>query len=369
MSQTPLIIENEDTVVVFPVGKIQNYEQDDGAAVPENQTDEKGAVEEEGEEEDTSGSQPPPPKSKGKLRSTINPKDPKYTFIQLDKKLDATSGALPVLELYTWIELNRGLHLTLGDLMGWEVGKTYKVVMFDRNFEEYHIWDNTKQNTPYEPEDFFQQNEMDIVYHGNMEWTLNMKWGEFEHPVHFDVASLDRGWTWSPVDVHKENPNERGISITGEPLCLGEKLPKGKTSLWMSWSEFPPDTRVGWRGPMMMWDTLKYLPLVYHAPLEQVDLIEKPCPTESKAKIVATKETEKSKKSTARSSTARSSSLRRTATLKNDKRYPQKPHATRDGPPFPASHFPKQRKRGNDGTFYESVAKKNGVYWWRKVRK
>nr|QBK86565.1 MAG: hypothetical protein LCMAC102_03600 [Marseillevirus LCMAC102] len=53
------------------------------------------------------------------------------------------------MELYDWIENHRSKHLTIKDLKKWKKGEIKDVVIFDRNFEESHIW-NLQKNKKYD---------------------------------------------------------------------------------------------------------------------------------------------------------------------------------------------------------------------------
>ena len=68
----------------------------------------------------------------------------------------------------------------------------------------------------------------------------------YTHPVHLDISSLQTNWTWYPIDE------------------LDGKIPLDQTGKHIHWTEFSDITRVGWRGPIMLWDKLKDLPQIYY---------------------------------------------------------------------------------------------------------
>jgi len=159
-------------------------------------------------------------------------------------------------ELYSWIELQKHLHLTLKDLQELEVGKEYDVVIFDRNFDE-QIWDKFNEFQVYQPEEIFKNSHHKIVYKGNMHWDIIFSFGEtLEHPVHLDVSSLPTNWTWCAIE-------NKYINITNEVLDEGETIDPERGSIKMHYKWFPENTRVGWRGPIMFWKDLTNLPKVY----------------------------------------------------------------------------------------------------------
>lgn len=47
------------------------------------------------------------------------------------------------MDMYTWIDYNKELWLTLEDFDKWPVGETYEVALFDRNFEEMAVFGAT----------------------------------------------------------------------------------------------------------------------------------------------------------------------------------------------------------------------------------
>lgn len=53
------------------------------------------------------------------------------------------------MEIYEFIENCKDKHLTLGDVEKLNVGDALDVVIWDRNFEEYWIWDNVKRGKNY----------------------------------------------------------------------------------------------------------------------------------------------------------------------------------------------------------------------------
>lgn len=53
------------------------------------------------------------------------------------------------------------------------------------------------------------------------------------------------------------------VHITTEVLNIGEEIPSHWLPKHIHWTEFPDSTRVGWRGPIMMWDKLTDLSKVY----------------------------------------------------------------------------------------------------------
>lgn len=162
------------------------------------------------------------------------------------------------LEMYDFIKQCKNKHLTLGDIKKMKVNDIIDVVIWDRNFEEYWIWENAKNKQLYNAETFFEENHHQIKYKGNMEWEIIFNFGEtYTHKIHLDVSNLNTYWKWYGLS------DDNKIHITQEILKDNQKIPKHWKKKHAHYSEFSDNTRVGWRGPIMLWDKLKKMPQVY----------------------------------------------------------------------------------------------------------
>lgn len=109
----------------------------------------------------------------------------------------------------------------------------------------------------YDPQSFFAANWWRVTYKGNLKWQLyHPNVGEVNEDVHINVSSLNTSWDWTPIQ------NEY-VDIETEALSPDISINKLKSKR-IHWSRFPEQTRVGWRGPMMLWDYLSILPNVYY---------------------------------------------------------------------------------------------------------
>ncbi len=164
----------------------------------------------------------------------------------------------PPQEMQQFLEIAKPYHLTLGEIKQFPVGHKFEVVSWDRNYEEAWIWNEAIPMQVYESEVFFAWNRCTVTYKGAMEWTIKNIDGSFDHKVEIDVSNLDACWTWWPL-------NENGyLDINNEPLTKGQEILSHWKPKHLHWSELPGTTRVGWRGPMMYWEYLKDMPLVYY---------------------------------------------------------------------------------------------------------
>jgi hypothetical protein len=151
------------------------------------------------------------------------------------------------MEMYAWIDQHKPKHLTIRDLKKWAVGETKDVIIFDRNFEEYSIWNNFKKNKEYNPTHFFEDNQCKITYNGNLTWDIHYPFGGTAcHNIELDIEKLNTGWHWSPLC------EEYMILDTTTKNHRITKLPP-KDQQKIHWSQFDDDTRIGWRGPIMLW--------------------------------------------------------------------------------------------------------------------
>ena len=152
-------------------------------------------------------------------------------------------------EMYDFIEKSKRKHLTLKDVKRMKVGDKIDVVIWDRNFEEGWIWNEAIKNKPYTPKYFFRRNRHQLTYLGDMKWNIKYPFGEtICHNIELDVSELGTNWKWSPI--FKEYITLKNDFVNGRIKKLDKPIKK-------HWSEFPDSTRVGWRGPIMLWEKLE----------------------------------------------------------------------------------------------------------------
>ncbi len=168
-------------------------------------------------------------------------------------------------EMYEWIKDCRPYHLTLGDVLKWKKGEKVDVCMLDGNFEEYgDIWNGIEPGKVLPATTFFAKNKATLTYKGAYVWDIAYNYGEtIEHPIHFWISGLvnnentsgntiRRSW-WVPLDVEKG-------SISIKTLEDGVPFPR---KIRIQCQELPKSTKVGWRGPMILWKHLSILSKVH----------------------------------------------------------------------------------------------------------
>mgnify|MGYP006976398487 CR=1 FL=1 len=196
-------------------------------------------------------------------------------------------------ELYQFIRECRHLHLTKADVDLLKPGDRLDVVIWDRNFEEYWIWDQP-QNVPYSPEVFFSENRHQLVYQGGHKWDIEFNFGEtIRHPFHLSLEGENTSYTWTSLEgkePHDCQCQSRPVGSESSPEDQVENSydwihittyvkkddqsgpPEGWGPIHKHYDDFPTTTRVGWRGPMMLWDRLADLGMVhYHKNFEGLD--------------------------------------------------------------------------------------------------
>ena len=137
------------------------------------------------------------------------------------------------LDMHDWINKYKNKHLTIKTLKKWKIGETKDVVIFDRNFDEHGINELEKQKC-YKPDVFFKNNRVKVKYNGDLTWEIH-SWERFCTNVELDVTSLNTNCMWDMIkDKH---------------IVYGNKK--------KHWTKFDDNTRIGWRGPMMLWTDVK----------------------------------------------------------------------------------------------------------------
>jgi hypothetical protein len=166
----------------------------------------------------------------------------------------------PPKEMYRFIKDCTPFHLTVADVKKLNVGEELDVVVWDRNFEEYWIWSHAESEKPYLPEEFFQSNRHTLKYLGNMTWEFRYEYGgNVVYKVELDVTALNTRYKWCNIESNGK------IHITKD---MERRVNKDMTRKWEEiskhWTDFPDTTRVGWRGPIMLWERLHCMPQVYN---------------------------------------------------------------------------------------------------------
>jgi hypothetical protein len=159
--------------------------------------------------------------------------------------------------MHNFIDNCKDKHLTLIDIIKMLPGEKLDVVIWNKNFEDCGILYLEDDGLPQRPEHFFKYNRHQITCLGNMKWLIHFNWKESTiHPIHLDVSCLDTDRTWCPIDEKDGEVHIIDKIIRVDSQILYE-------SINVHWTKFPDGTRVGWNGPIMLWDELEDMPSVY----------------------------------------------------------------------------------------------------------
>lgn len=151
------------------------------------------------------------------------------------------------MEVYQFIDHCKSEHMTLNDLQKMKAGDVIDVVIWDFNFEEGFIWSSSVEMQYYEPTEFFKDNHHKIKYLGNMTWEIHFCCG----------TTITR-------EVEIERPNEGFVTTQMDNTEIYDS--GGYTSNgWVEQQKLncQPNDRVGWSGPIMLWERLNGKPKVY----------------------------------------------------------------------------------------------------------
>ena len=154
--------------------------------------------------------------------------------------------------------------LTIADIMALTPGDKIKVITLDRNVLDTNLGYNV-EGVLYSAKKFFKRSKAiytfkppensvsgstsqvrlvgDIIFSPNDDPIKNKG---FE----FDIE-------WSPDNWY---PLENGLL----PAADWQGFSRFTPETIRDWRDYPTNTRIGWRGPMILWSKLKHLPQVYY---------------------------------------------------------------------------------------------------------
>jgi len=174
--------------------------------------------------------------------------------------------------------------LTVADVTALKPGERLRVITMDRN--EWEISEaNNKSDMLYSLQDFFRRKVS--VYIHNHDLMGEIAW-DFQN----EDKNLDDYYSFVPDREFEFDINYRGINWY--PLMDGrlpdtdpQEFADFREMAGKHYSEFPPDTLIGWRGPMMLWERLseldvqriywhdKFIPLTEEEEREDAEIIKR----------------------------------------------------------------------------------------------
>lgn len=165
-------------------------------------------------------------------------------------KIENKCNKPSALDMSEFMDYIRPMSLTIKDIESLKPKQSIKVLVLDRNFDEFCCKEETnKSSTHYKPEHFFRENTATYVHAQNMKGKLTFHGIDYTRDFEFDVE-YDKD-CWYPLEdgcLPKEDEQKLA------PFSFPEPKP---------YTDFPTTTRVGWRGPMILWEKVKELPDIY----------------------------------------------------------------------------------------------------------
>lgn len=166
------------------------------------------------------------------------------------------------METHDFIENCSSEHLTLADVLKLKKGDCLDVVIWDRNYEEYWMWNHAVPMQPYRPFEFYRANRHKLHYLGDYKWNIEFPFGETHpHPIHLWTGDLQTKYVWFALENNY-------IDTTAE-MYPSFSIPSDWEPVLKHVSEFSPSTRVGWRGPIMLWKKLEKMSDVFYRPYNE----------------------------------------------------------------------------------------------------
>lgn len=155
-----------------------------------------------------------------------------------------TTGSM---EEQKWLEQSKIHHLTVDTLRQMKEGDVYKFLIMDRNLEDITNEIN-EEGAVVSPKVFFRDNWAIYKHEKETCGTITWSFGE-SRPFEFDIE-YDTDY-WYPLE-NGHLPKEDLDELIG----FGDKG-------GLHWTKFDDTARVGWRGPMMLWDSLSEMPDIF----------------------------------------------------------------------------------------------------------
>jgi hypothetical protein len=170
------------------------------------------------------------------------------------------------MEVCDWIKASRPSHLTLGAVP--KPGETIQVLCLDRNWQDLVLIDKT--TIPKNPERFFAAAyHLSLTRKDSDSLLMSAKFWCDAPGMHNDFNDDEDVFDF---EFHVEYKPDHWFPFQGGILAGVEGLPEWNipspvpaSIRGKKWNEFPPETRIGWRGPAIDMRNLATMPDVYEA--------------------------------------------------------------------------------------------------------
>lgn len=182
------------------------------------------------------------------------------------------------LEFWEWLEHVHPACLTIADILALKPGDRLHVLPMHRNLCD-HVYPQFEPARPAQPAPLFFAGRDGAVYvheeglRGRIEWHWDTERKYVDKPFEFEIEYQPDHWY--PLTDGELPPNDPlsdtdlpGARVDGWNSVPETTPPSGESELPWSiagrhWTSFPENTRVGWRGPMILWSKLDDQPPVF----------------------------------------------------------------------------------------------------------
>ena len=158
------------------------------------------------------------------------------------------------LQIDEWLKYMKPYYLSIREINKMRRGEVRKFLCIDRNVHDLAEWNGTESK---DPKEFFAKNYI-MVYRNGIDLKGEAKFeypGSTEEfrPFEFDIE-YKKGF-WFPLHNGKLPKYHRETEIFKE---LADK------DVIRDWKDYPKNTHIGWRGPMISWISLDYAPDIHY---------------------------------------------------------------------------------------------------------
>lgn len=162
-----------------------------------------------------------------------------------------------------WYDMSYQHALTIKDIMQLEPGQRINVLSLDRNVFDIALREEIRGKS-LRPEEFFESNWAVYIHAKDLTGKIIFEFqsGKYDMDYDFNLNDMEN----FEFEIEYDPEHKRWY-----PLKDG-KLPASDPQQYLSfpwkeeqdWTNFPDNTRVGFRGPMILWSKLKDMPNVIY---------------------------------------------------------------------------------------------------------
>jgi hypothetical protein len=175
------------------------------------------------------------------------------------------------MDVKSWIALHKNAFLKKSDLKNWPVGEMRRMLVLDKDYEQYYIWDNITPLVPHQPLHYFQANVWFVTYKGDSSWTIGVP----DTEIVSDKVQLPACENIE-TDIHliinerwfnqEENGKYPELDKLDQLSCIvvgKSRDPPMSEIFTLDWENIPKDINIGWRGPMIPFESINATTEVY----------------------------------------------------------------------------------------------------------